>query len=116
MSESYKILAGVSMFALGQLLGWFQLNSQLMWEWWSEKPFMSAIIFGIPTSMCFWFGWKLLSSALDSVWSARFIGSCIGLMIFPILTWAFLGESMFTVKTLSCFSLSIIIILIQVFT
>jgi hypothetical protein len=35
--------------------------------------------------------------------------------VFPILTWFILGESMFTTKTMLCLSLSILIILIQIF-
>jgi len=115
VTENHKMVLGVAMFVSGQILGWFQLNSQLMWDWWSDRPFTSALIFGIPTSVCFWFGWKFLSDSMGSVWPARFIGSCIGLLLFPILTWYFLNESMLTFKTMSCFFLSIAIILIQVF-
>lgn len=99
----------------GQVLGWYQLNLQKFSEWWSDKPLTSAILIGVPTSVAFWYAWQMVSEATDSVWSARFIGSCTGFVVFPILTWYVLGESMFTTKTMICLFLSLLIILIQIF-
>ncbi len=110
-----KLALGVAIFIIGQILGWFQLNLQKYSEWWEDKPLFSAILIGIPTSIAFWYAWKLVSEATGSVWSARFIGSSSGFVVFPVLTWFLLGESMFTLKTLVCLSLAILIILIQIF-
>jgi hypothetical protein len=110
-----KLWIGISLFTLGQILGWYQLNLQKMSIWWSDKPITSAILVGIPTSIAFWYAWSMVSEATGSVWSARFIGSCTGFVIFPVLTWFLLGESMFTAKTMICLALSILIILIQIF-
>ena len=106
---------GVLLYALGQILGWFQLNSQFLWKWWAHRPVVSAFVFGVPTSITFWYAWKTISESTDSVWSARFIGSGTGYLIFPLLTWFLLGESMFTWKTMICLFLSILIILIQIY-
>ncbi len=106
---------GILVFSLGQVLGWFQLNAQFIWKWWQDKPIISALVFGIPTSIVFWYAWRMISTATDSVWSARFIGSGTGFLVFPILTWFMLGESMFTLKTMACLTLSIFIILIQIY-
>ena len=106
---------GVLLFLLGQILGWFQLNVQSFTEFWKDKPILSAIVMGVPTSVLFWYGWKFVVESTGSAWSARFIASCAGLIIFPILTWAILGESMFTTKTMICLGLTIIIMLIQLF-
>jgi hypothetical protein len=106
---------GVALFFLGQVFGWFQLNSQFLSEWWKNKPLASAVLLGVPTSILFWYAWRITTEATGSVWSARFIGSATGMVLFPVLTWVLLGESMFTAKTMICFSLAIIIILIQVF-
>ena len=100
---------------LGQIAGWFQLNSQYLSEWWRDRPFSAAIFLGIPTSVAFWYSWRIIVDATGSAWTARFLGSSAGLIIFPILTWFLLGESMFTAKTMVCFFLAIIIILIQIF-
>ena len=110
-----SLWVGIGIFTLGQILGWYQLNLQRMSEWWEDKPLMSAILIGIPTSVAFWYALKIVSDATGSVWSARFIGSCTGFVVFPVLTWFLLGESMFTTKTMICLGLSILIILIQIF-
>ena len=110
-----KLAIGVLFFLFGQIMGWYQLNLQKMYDWWADKPLLSAILMGIPTSVLFWYGWKYISEATGSVWSARFIGSSAGFVIFPILTWFMLGESMFTAKTLVCLFLSVLIILMQIF-
>ena len=36
-----KILLACSLFAIGQTFGWFHLNSQFVWEWWKNKPFLA---------------------------------------------------------------------------
>ena len=109
------IYIGIALFFLGQVMGWFQLNSQYLSDWWKDKPITAAFLLGVPTSIAFWYAWRSVVQATDSVWAARFIGSSTGLILFPILTWCFLGESMFTAKTLVCLSLAIIIMLIQIF-
>ena len=106
---------GILVFILGQILGWYQLNLQKMSNWWSDRPLTSAVLIGIPTSIAFWYAWKMVSEATNSVWSARFIGSSTGFIVFPILTWYMLGESMFTTKTMVCLTLAMLIILIQIF-
>jgi len=115
MGSTSGILLGCLVFALGQILGWFQLNSQFMWKWWEGRPIVSALVFGLPTSIVFWYAWRMISTSTDSVWTARFIGSGTGFLVFPLLTYFCLGESMFTIKTISCLVLSIVIILIQIY-
>jgi hypothetical protein len=110
-----KLWIGISLFALGQALGWFQLNLQKISAWWSDKPIVSAFVIGVPTSILFWYAWRIISTEMESVWSARFIGSCVGYVVFSILTWTMLGESMLTTKTMLCLSLSFLIIMIQIF-
>ena len=107
------IYIGVLLFLLGQVLGWFQLNSQYVSEWWRNRPFVAALVIGVPTSVAFWYAWRIIVETTGSVWSARFIGSSTGIIVFPILTWFLLGESMFTAKTMICLGLAVLIILIQ---
>lgn len=110
-----KLYIGIFIFFLGQVFGWYQLNLQKISNWWSDRPITAAFLLGVPTSICFWYAWRMVSEATDSVWSARFIGSCTGFVIFPILTWFVLGESMFTQKTMICLALSLLILFIQIF-
>ena len=109
------LYVGIILFFIGQILGWFQLNLQSFSEYWKDKALLSAVLLGMPTSVAFWYGWKFIVQATDSAWTARFIASSAGLIIFPVLTWFILGETMFTVKTMICFTLAIITILIQIF-
>jgi hypothetical protein len=110
--NNYLILAGL--FALAQTGAWFQLNSQYVWSWWSNRPIVSAVLFGVPTSVAFWYAWKITTSQFDSVWSSRFIGSSIGMLVFAVLSWSILGEGTFNVKTMTCLLLSVLIIFIQI--
>ncbi len=106
---------GILLFFAGQIMGWFHMNAQFLSEWWKGKALASAFLLGVPTSLLFWHAWRMTAEATNSVWAARFIGSSTGLVLFPILTWFLLGESMFSTKTVICFSLAVLIILIQVF-
>lgn len=109
------IYLGIFLFLIGQAMGWFQLNAQYLWEWWKNRPIAAAFLIGAPTSVAFWYAWRTIVEATGSVWTARFIGSSTGLIVFPILTWFLLGESMFTTKTMLCLGLAVLIILIQLF-
>jgi len=109
------IYIGIFLFLVGQVLGWFQLNAQYVSEWWKDRPIEAAFLIGAPTSIAFWYAWRIVVESTGSVWSARFIGSSTGIIIFPILTWFLLSESMFTTKTMICLFLAVLIILIQLF-
>ncbi len=111
--RSYIVI--VSLFLVAQTIAWFQLNSQFLSEWWKDRFILVAFIFGVPTSLFFWHAWKFAAEEFNSVWSARFIGSSAGILVFSVLSWALLGESIFAPKTFICLTLAIIIILIQVF-
>tara|TARA_Y100000356_G_C10995630_1_gene150663 strand:+ start:65 stop:403 length:339 start_codon:yes stop_codon:yes gene_type:complete len=110
-----NVLLGALFFFVGQIVGWFSMNSQFISDWWKDKPIAAAVLMGIPTSICFWYAYKIIMESTGSAWTARFIGSSMGLIVFPMLTWFLLGESMFTAKTMLCFFLAILIILIQLF-
>ena len=110
-----SLYLGILLFFLGQIMGWFQLNAQYLSDWWQNKPIFAAFTIGVPTSIAFWYAWRMIVDSTGSVWTARFIGSSTGLIIFPILTWFLLGESMFTAKTMVCLGLAVTIIIIQLF-
>ena len=48
------------------------------------------------------------------VWPGRFIGFSIGMLVYAVFTYYFLGEGM-NLKTTICLMLSVCIILIQIF-
>ena len=100
-------------FFLGQIVGWFQLNAQSISSWWSDKALFSAVVLGVPTSVLFWYGWRYVVTETGSAWTARFIASSAGLIVFPFLTWIFLDESMLTTKTMTCLFLAVLTLFIQ---
>lgn len=98
---------------VGQVLVWFQSNSQLFWDFWKERFFLSAIIYGIPASIMFWWATTLGYKHFGSLWSVRFITFGLSYITFPIMTYIFADESWLTPKTMVCTLLSFVIIAIQ---
>jgi hypothetical protein len=110
------MLYACTLFAIGQTLAWFQINSQFAWEWWKEKPILAVILFGIPAGLCFFYGVKVAYQEMgNQVWGPRFLIFSMSYLTFPILTWYFLHESMFTSKTMICIALSFMIVGVQLF-
>jgi hypothetical protein len=110
----YMILACLCMFT-AQACVWFSSNSQIVWDWWADKPLLAAILFGVPASLLFWHGTKYGFAAMNELWGPRFLGFGMSYLTFPILTWWFASESMFTAKTMVCVLLSFTIVGIQIF-
>jgi hypothetical protein len=112
---SSKLWIALSLFALGQTLAWFQINSQFVWEWWREHPIFAVALYGIPTGLCFLYGVRFAYEEMGQVWGPRFLIFSMSYLTFPILTWYFLNESMFTTKTMICVFLSMLIVAVQLF-
>ncbi len=108
----YIILTFVS-FIVANILVWYQLNSQLVWDWAKGYKSMWVMsLLGIPISLLFWLCTKWGYIGFGSLWAIRFIGFAMSMITFPIMTYFYLGEVM-TLKTVITLVLSIIIILIQ---
>jgi len=110
-----KILLGISLFAVGNVLAWFQFNSQFVWEWWKDKSILANAIFAIPMGICFWYAIKYIVEDTGQLWTSKLVGFGVSNVIFAILTYALLKESIFTAKTMICLLLSVAIISIQIF-
>ena len=92
MINKYIVLT-IVIFLLNNILIWYQLNSQLVWEW--AKGTKSAWIMslmGIPISLLFWYATSMIT--------------------FPIMTYFYLGE-VITLKTLITILLALIIMILQ---
>lgn len=109
-----KIAIGIAFFIVGNILAWFQFNSQFVWEWWKDKSILSNFIFAIPMGLCFWYAIKYIVEDTGELWTSKLIGFGVSNVIFAILTYLLLKESMFTTKTLICLALSVVIVSIQV--
>lgn len=113
---SLDMIYAILFFVAGHIAGWFAGNSQFVWSFWQDKPVLATILFGIPSGLAFWFGTKFCFEATGGeLWSVRFIASVISYTVFPLITWYFLNESMFTPKTLICVFLAMTILFVQIY-
>ena len=101
----YYIAASIGVF--------FQQNIQYIYPWWKNKEFINVLIFCIPVGYCFLKSWSFFVDETGSLWSARFIFFGLSYLVFPILTYLFLNETPFTLKTLLFTLLSVLIIIVQ---
>ncbi len=106
------ILFSIALFIIGNILAWFQANSQFVWKWWYEHPVTTVLIYSIPTSLAFYFGWRYAVESTGSLWSARMLGFGVATIIFGALSYTVMNEGL-SVKNGLCLVLSITIILIQ---
>ena len=106
---------GILYFIVGNILAWFQYNSQFVWSWWADKAVLSSMIFSIPLGLCFWHAVKNIVIDTEQLWASKLIGFGVSNVIFAVLTYLFLKESIFEPKTMTCLILSCVIIAIQVF-
>ena len=110
-----KIAAGILLFTIGNILAWFQFNSQFVWDWWKAKPLLPNLVFGIPMGICFWYAIKYIMEDTNLLWTSKLIGFSVSNVTFAILTYILIKESMFAPKTMVCLALSVAIIGVQVF-
>jgi len=112
---------GISLFLFSHVLIWISICYQFIQFdedsfWASISPFWLMIALAIPTSLVTFYANKICYESLGaSSWSLKFFASGTSYIIFPLMTWFLLGESMFTLKTLVSLFLSAIIIWIQVY-
>ena len=107
------ILISTIVFIFSQILIWYQLNSQLVWKWaegYKSMWWMSLL--GIPISLLMWLCTKWGYIGFGNLWAVRFVGFATSMMIFPIMTYFYLGEPM-TFKVIATLILAIIIMLLQ---
>ena len=108
-----EIIYCILIFLVNNIIIWYQLNSQLVWEWAKgAKSMWLMALMGIPISLMFWYATKIGYEGFGNLWAVRFMGFATSMMTFPIMTWLYLGEVM-TMKTILTLGLAIIIMLIQ---
>ena len=108
-----NVIFCILLLFFGQILVWYQLNSQLVWEWAKDaKSLWVVALLGIPISLMFWYATKIGYEGFGALWSVRFMGFATSMLTFPIMTWLYLGEVM-TMKTILTLGLAAIIMLLQ---
>jgi hypothetical protein len=107
------IVLTIVIFLLNNILIWYQLNSQLVWDWAKgTKSMWIMSLLGIPISLMFWYATKVGYEGFGNLWAVRFMGFATSMLTFPVMTWLYLGETV-TLKTLVTLLLAFIIMLLQ---
>ena len=112
---NFKALGlGISFYFIGQVLTYYQLNGQFLWEWAKRNPFMMSLL-GIPVSLIFIWATKHTVEAFDGLmWPQRFIGFASGIFIYAWGTNYYFNQPI-DLKTGVSLSLALLLIFIQVF-
>lgn len=112
---NFKTLGlGILFYFIGQVLTYYQLNGQFLWEWAKRNPFMMSLL-GIPVSLIFIWATKHTVEAFDGLmWPQRFIGFASGIFIYAWGTNYYFNQPI-DLKTGVSLSLALLLILIQVF-
>ena len=112
MINKYIVIT-IALFLLNNVLIWYQLNSQLVWDWAKgAKSMWFMSLMGIPISILFWYATKWGYIGFGNLWAVRFLGFATSMLTFPIMTYLYLGEAM-TLKTIITLGLAILIMIIQ---
>ena len=113
MEKSHYIILTIILFFVNNIIIWYQLNGQLVWDFWkSWKGIVIMLLMGIPISALFYMGTKWGYQGFGTLWPVRFMGFATSMMTFPIMTWLYLGEVM-SLKVMISLALAIIIMLLQ---
>ena len=102
------------MYFVGGTVGWFQNNLWQFSPWWKDKGSYAVLIFSYPIGFCMYYSWQYFVQYFNSTWSARMMFFALSYLIFPILTFMFLGESPFTAKNIISILLSFVIVYVQI--
>ena len=103
-----------TIFLLNNILIWYQLNSQLVWDWAKGgKGLMFTCALAIPISLALWLCTKWGYVGFGNLWSVRFMVFASSMITFPIMTYLLLGEPM-TSKVIATVMLAVVIMIIQI--
>ena len=101
------------LFFLNNIIIWYQLNSQLVWDWAkTSKAMWFSALMGIPISIMFWYCTKIGYQGFGALWPVRFMGFATSMMTFPLMTYFYLGETV-SLKTLITLLLALVIMILQ---
>ena len=106
-----EILFCVLILFFIQIVIWFQLNSQLKWDWFKDNYWLMSLL-GVPISYALQYSTKFGWEGFGELWPIRLMGFAAGMISFPFITYLVLGEGI-TLKTGVSILLAIIIMLLQ---
>ena len=112
MLNKYIVITTL-LFLINNILIWYQLNSQLVWDWAKgTKAIWISCLMGIPISYMFWLCTKWGYIGFGALWPVRFMGFATSMLTFPIMTYFYLGEAV-SLKTLITLLLALVIMILQ---
>ncbi len=112
---NYKHIAlSLSIFFLGQIVVWVQVNGPLLWQW--AKTYKLALMFlGVPITWAFMEATRYAVSGFGgNFWPGRFVSFVAGIFVFTFMTYIFKGEAV-NLKTAVSLLLALSLILVQLF-
>ena len=113
MHNISRLIQGVLLFLLGQILVWYQINGQFLSTWMKNHPIAVSFL-GVPISFVYIYATQYTVEAFNGeMWPQRFIAFSMGMIAFTFLTWLHLNQGI-TLKTGITLILAIAIVLIQI--
>jgi len=107
------LFIGAFLYFLGQLLAYWQLNGQFIWEWFKKNPIAVSCL-GIPVSLLYIYAAQYTVNGFNgSMWPQRFIGFATGMIVYAWGTSYYFGQNI-DLKTTISLALCSILIIIQV--
>ena len=97
-----KLIYGLALFTIAQIIIWIQTNGQFVWPWFKRNPILISLFGGTFISYTFIVGTALVAEYFEGkLWPGRFIGQASGIIVFAFMTWVFLNEGINTKTTIS---------------
>ena len=101
-------------YIIGSSCVFFQHNLQFINPYFKDKTHILILTMSIPISYLYFYSWTyFVNNSGGSVWAARFIFFGLSYLVYPVLAYVFMHQSPFTLKTILCTILSVVILLIQ---
>ena len=108
-----KLIQGILLYFLGQILVWYQINGQFLNEWIKSNPLVMSL-FGIPVSFVYIYATQYCVEAFNGeLWPQRLVGFAAGCIVFAFLTFIHLNQAI-TLKTAVTLALAVAIVVIQI--
>lgn len=108
-----RLVTLLLMIFLTQVIAWFQTYGQVKWPVMKDN-FWLVVLLGIPISILWMKSAMIAFDHFDGkTWPMRFIGFAVGVLVFTLFSRVFLNEAM-TMKTSICLSLSLLILIVQI--
>lgn len=107
-----NLIYGMLLITLAQIISYVQLQGQGKWDFF-KNPYI-GMFWGIPIGFLLIVATRLMNAHFHATWQGRLIGQGIGVIVFSIMSYILFKEQV-TFKTAISITLSIVIILINIY-